>query len=171
MGDFFFIFFFFFNFFHVEKGPLNPNSRYHLHQIKLHWGGSEHRLNGSETIMEIQLFLYDKNFHANFQSALNYNDGVLGLAFLVTESNDVNLEWQKVFDQVKRVTRPGSVEKIDPIAIYKLIPQLEHLDRYWMYQGSLTTPPCSNTLTWIISQNWLKMTSNQVRFFLHIFNH
>ena len=121
--------------------------------------------------MEIQLFLYDKNFHANFQSALNYNDGVLGLAFLVTESNDVNLEWQKVFDQVKRVTRPGSVEKIDPIAINKLLPQLEHLDRYWMYQGSLTTPPCSNTLTWIISQNWLKMTSNQVRFFLHIFNH
>ena len=151
-----------FFFFHVEKGPLNPNSRYHLHQIKLHWGGSEHRWNGSETIMEVQLFLYDKNFHDNFQSALNYNDGVLGLAFLVTESNDVNLEWQHVFDQVKRVTRPGSVEKIDSIAINKLIPQLEHLDEYWMYQGSLTTPPCSNTLTWMISQNFLKMTREQV---------
>ena len=116
--------------------------------------------------MEIQLFLYDKNFHDNFQSALNYNDGVLGLAFLVRESNDVNLEWQNVFDRVNRVTRPGSVEKIDSIAINKLIPQLEHLDRYWMYQGSLTTPPCSNTLTWIISQNWLKMTNDQVRVFI-----
>ena len=68
-------------------------------------------------------------------------------------------------DQVQNVTKPGDVEKIERnISIQDLLSGIKHLEQYWMYQGSLTTPPCSNTLTWIISQDIIKINKDQVLF-------
>ena len=33
---------------------------------------------------------------------------------------------------------------------------------YWTYQGSLTTPPLSENVTWIISQNVMDISEKQV---------
>ena len=60
--------------------------------VKLHWGGSEHYLDTvNNTMMEIQLFLYNKDLYDSFQEALLYNDGVLGVAFLVTERDSYEI--------------------------------------------------------------------------------
>ena len=115
--------------------------------------------------MEIQLFLFNKNNYNGFQDALLHNDGVIGLSFLVTENIEENSNWKSIFDKLDTIKRAGTVEKIEPIGIQELLPELKNLKKYWMYQGSLTTPPCSNTVKWIISQDFVKMQKSQVQYY------
>lgn len=36
------------------------------------------------------------------------------------------------------------------------------MNSYWTYQGSLTTPPLSENVTWLISQNIMSLSEKQV---------
>ena len=49
-----------------------------------------------------------------------------------------------------------------PINLKELLPK--NKDVFYMYQGSLTTPPCSPTATFIIFSNPIYMTRKQVFF-------
>ena len=118
--------------------------------------------------MEIQLFLFNKHDYNGFQDALLNNDGVIGLSFLVIENTNgkENSHWKPIFDKIDTIRRAGNVEKIEPIGIQELLPELKDLKQFWIYQGSLTTPPCSNTLKWIISKDFVKMQKSQVLYIL-----
>jgi len=35
--------------------------------------------------------------------------------------------------------------------------------KYWYYPGSLTTPPCFESVTWIVYKEPIQMSENQVR--------
>lgn len=48
----------------------------------------------------------------------------------------------------------------NPPALYDLIPQV--LSTYYTYNGSLTTPPCSEVVTWIEFDNTIKISHDQV---------
>ena len=37
----------------------------------------------------------------------------------------------------------------------------EDLRKYFTYQGSLTTPPCSSIVTWIVLENWATLSAAQ----------
>ena len=123
--------------------------------------------------MEIQLFLFNKHDYNGFQDALLNNDGVIGLSFLVTENTNgkENSHWKPIFDKIDTIRRAGNVEKIEPIGIQELLPELKDLKQYWMYQGSLTTPPCSNTLKWIVSKDFVKMQQSQVVIHIILFSY
>ena len=118
--------------------------------------------------MEIQLFLFNKHDYNGFQDALLNNDGVIGLSFLVTENTngEENSHWKPIFDKINTIQRAGNVEKIEPIGTQEILPELKDLKQYWIYQGSLTPPPCSNTLKWIISKDFVKMQKSQVLYIL-----
>lgn len=52
-----------------------------------------------------------------------------------------------------KVTIPGP---LDPA---KLIPENK---KYWTYPGSLTTPPCSESVTWILFKEPIEVSREQV---------
>lgn len=41
---------------------------------------------------------------------------------------------------------------------------IENVDDYWTYPGSLTTPPCSESVTWIVFKEPIEMAKEQVCF-------
>ncbi len=72
-------------------------------------------------------------------------------------------------DASRKLTMPGSktneddfVERLD-LRLERLIPA--NTQSYFTYFGSLTTPPCSEVVTWIIFADILGVSEEQMRQF------
>jgi hypothetical protein len=65
---------------------------------------------------------------------------------------------------IPNILEPGSSQAfLDHFPITDLLPDTHPGQGYWTYHGSLTTPPCSNTVTWIVSDKYIKIPGYQVK--------
>ncbi|VDO93008.1 unnamed protein product [Schistosoma margrebowiei] len=61
------------------------------------------------------------------------------------------------------VISSGSCGRCAPLAWNKGLPTpLDDLSRYYTYSGSLTTPPCNECVTWIVLDEPVVMTIDQL---------
>lgn len=77
--------------------------------------------------------------------------------------NDKDNENYKEFSEVvSHVTHPESNASFSgPLTLIELMPN--DLVHYFTYNGSLTTPPCSEIVTWIDFQEPILLSHDQVR--------
>ena len=124
--------------------------RYELEHFHFHHP-SEHTLNGVHFDLEIHLV------HRSASGAL------LVLGVLVAEGEEHPL-LRVLFDHLPR----GHEQQhfmIDPAA---LLPAKNH---YIVYEGSLTTPPCTEGVTWIVLTEPLFASRDQIEAFAALFPH
>lgn len=128
----------------IRGGPLN--GIYVFSQFHFHWGdndtfGSEDLIDGKSFPMEIHLVFFKKNYR-NARSALNYPDGLTVLAFfyeLSPTDNSAYSEFTNLLGSIKNTN--DTAEFTNPPTMFQLIGYNQ--DTYFTYNGSLTTPPCS----------------------------
>jgi carbonic anhydrase len=146
-------------------GPLKDT--YRLEQFHCHWGstgdkGSEHTVDGQSYAAELHLVHWNSSKYANCGEAAGYPDGlaVLGILLKVGAKNP---ELQKVVDLLPSISHCGDKavvkEAIDPI---KMLPKTFS---YWTYLGSLTTPPCAESVTWILFKEPVEVSEDQLAAF------
>ncbi|CAG0896944.1 unnamed protein product [Cyprideis torosa] len=133
----------------VEGGPLP--SRYRLEQIHMHWGGteqegSEHTVDGKAYPGEVHLVHWDCENYATFDEAVSKPGGLTVLGVFL-ELGEENSELKKVIEALQKIphkdmTSPMSTA-VNPLG---LLPG----GAYWNYDGSLTTPPCLETVNWVV---------------------
>lgn len=127
------------------------NKRYELLQFHFH-RPSEERVNGRAFDMVVHMV------HRNV-------DGQLAVVAIFLERGSehplIQILWNNLpLEQSMDVT-PEDV--IDP---NKLLPDNRS---YWTYMGSLTTPPCTEDVLWMVLKQPVQVTAEQVAIFSHLY--
>ena len=61
----------------------------------------------------------------------------------------------------------GASVAVEKVSLYNLIPELEDLSKasFYSYKGSLTTPPCYESVRWIVLKTPIDASKKDVRTF------
>ncbi|KDR19857.1 hypothetical protein L798_05105, partial [Zootermopsis nevadensis] len=147
----------------VSGGPLKGN--YLFTQLHFHWGsndsmGSEDTINNHTFPLELHIVMYKKDY-GTFDNATRYKDGLAVLAVFYEIYDTENEAYSEIVQMLPLVTMPSSQSHLKkPIILSSLLPTTKHL--YFTYNGSLTTPPCLEVVTWIEFKQAILLSHHQV---------
>ncbi|NWT44508.1 CAH9 anhydrase, partial [Chroicocephalus maculipennis] len=140
--------------------------QYRATQLHLHWGspsgpGSEHTINRRRFAGEIHVVHYNTKYDS-FSEAMVHPDGlaVLG-AFL--EVSPIDQPWTRrgvARSHCRGVSFPGSEVLVPGFNIAGLLPA--SLKLYFHYNGSLTTPPCFQSVKWTVFNQTMQISHDQM---------
>jgi len=115
---------------------------YNLAQFHFHCG-SENTVDGKQYPMEIHLV------------HLTENKDIAVIAIFVEEGEE-NAFLEKI---ITKAPKEGTVEIDNELDINNLLPENKS---YWTFSGSLTTPPCTEGVKWIVLKNPIKASEKQI---------
>ncbi|OQR76057.1 carbonic anhydrase-related protein 10-like, partial [Tropilaelaps mercedesae] len=166
----------------ISGGPLSYS--YRVYEIQLHFGrtdhqGSEHLLSGFAFPAEVQVYAYNNMLYANATEARSRAYGIAAVSIFVKVTslmndqsrgsgpnilNEIkvtkpNLELKMLTDQLQHITYKGDSVMVRALSINELLPPTAALITY---EGSLTTPGCEETATWIVLNRPLYMSPLQL---------
>lgn len=144
---------------HTILAQITPGSfltvagqRYDLFQLQFH-SPSEEAVKGQLSDMEVQLL------HKDAQGKM------LILSVRMREGND-NLVLASLWPNLPAKANQTS-EASDSVNPAGLLPKERG---YWQYQGSLTTPPCTEGIRWIVFKEESELSRDQLQTFQRIYN-
>lgn len=136
-------------------GPLPFGAPYVFQQLHFHWGadnsrGSEHTFDGQVFPLEVH-FVFFKLEYGTFEQALAHPDGlaVLGSVYEIgDEKVKPGAKWARPLPKIRPASSTITLEGREVFSL-ESVAGADWL-RYYSYPGSLTTPPCSESVTWIV---------------------
>uniref|UniRef100_A0A8C7E9Y3 Carbonic anhydrase 14 n=1 Tax=Nothoprocta perdicaria TaxID=30464 RepID=A0A8C7E9Y3_NOTPE len=135
-------------------------------QLHLHWGGSEHLVDGRAAAGEVSglhVVLFDAARFGGTSDALGHAGGLAVLAALLEVSAALGTrdgDRTAAGLAAHAAAAPGQSTSIPAFDVRQLLPA--RLDLYYRYNGSLTTPPCSQGVIWSVFQEPVRVGSAQV---------
>uniref|UniRef100_A0A671XTI0 Carbonic anhydrase-related protein n=1 Tax=Sparus aurata TaxID=8175 RepID=A0A671XTI0_SPAAU len=158
----------------VTGGPLPSDHEYELHEVRFHWGkenqrGSEHTVNFKAFPMELHLIHWNSTLFNTLEDALGKKNGVLVIALFVQIGKE-HLGLKAITEVLLDLQYKGKNKIIPCFNPNTLLPD-PLLRDYWVYEGSLTTPPCSENVTWILYRYPLTISQLQIEEFRRLRSH
>lgn len=125
-----------------------PTGVYQLLQFHFHFN-SEHTVDGAHSALEVHFV------HMN-------NKGQLGVLGVFIEPNERGRENKALATILHNAPHDAATNILsEEINIEKLLPDTE-LDKFWHYNGSLTTPPCSEGVKWYVAKKHIYASEEQI---------
>jgi len=140
-----------------------------LDHIHFHWGsksnmGSEHTINNKHFPMEMHL-LHKAPEHDTLYAATQHPESFAVISVLFEVSWFPNLVLSHAIEKFQEAKYEGDEISIKPFRIDSL---LHDVHNYFTYNGSLTTPPCSDNVRWIVLKDTLPINKAQLNHFRHL---
>ncbi|XP_031346059.1 carbonic anhydrase 2-like isoform X2 [Photinus pyralis] len=137
----------------ISSGMLNVP--YKFEQLHFHWGehdgvGSEHIIDGFTYPMEMHI-VHSQNLREDIDKFV-----VIAYFFMITPTANPSL--QGLLDAAIALKHEQQ-HKVTPFALAQILP-----DRcsYFTYNGSLTTPPYTESVTWILATSEVPISRTQL---------
>lgn len=124
---------------------------YKLAQFHFHTP-SEHQFNGQNYDMELHLVHKDAN-------------GKLAVLGVMIQERKENEKLESVWDVLPKEETEKDITVKEPIDLQALLPQDQTT---FHYIGSLTTPPCTEEVKWVIFEQPIEMSKTQIQAFQEI---
>lgn len=147
--------------------PRHPGDRYNLSQYHIHFGksnggGSEHVFRDSPADAEVHMVHYNAKY-GGMAEAMKQDDGIVVISMLMKVGEEKDGGGNPVIEQLANLAGPGKpLHEFVPLELANVGEPLNvrlnqllvfDLARYYTYEGSVTTPGCSENVTWVIAQD------------------
>lgn len=151
----------------VSGGDLRAT--YKAVQFHFHWGeqggpGSEHTIDGEQYPMEMHIVHMRQDFKS-LEEALKDKTGVAVLGFFYEESRSANRKYDKLIQALTKVEHPDTNTTLSDISLSSLISSEENMTKYYRYEGSLTTPSCTESVVWTVFEHPIPLSKEQLSAF------
>uniref|UniRef100_A0A8C3N5J5 carbonic anhydrase n=1 Tax=Geospiza parvula TaxID=87175 RepID=A0A8C3N5J5_GEOPR len=153
---------------HITVSGGGLPGRYRALQLHFHWGspagnGSEHTLDGRQLPMEMHI-VHMNAMYQTLAEAKGHPNGLAVLGFFF----QVGLQGpSRTWVLSAPSCRTGdSVDLASTFRLSTLLPPAPRLSGYYRYQGSLTTPDCSEAVVWTVFEEPVEIGREQVLAFV-----
>ncbi|NWV00281.1 CAH9 anhydrase, partial [Upupa epops] len=138
--------------------------QYRAVQLHLHWGtpsgpGSEHTVNRHRFAAEIHVVHYNTKYNS-FQMAMLQPDGLAVLGAFLEVGPRENPYYQEILEHLYEIQTEGKEVLVPGFNIAGLLPA--NLKLYFHYNGSLTTPPCFQSVKWTVFNQTMLLSREQM---------
>lgn len=157
---------------YVGIAGVGLNGWYKFEQLHFHWGsnsslGSEHRIDGYTFPMEMHLVHMNTKYSTG-EEALKHRDGLAVVAVFFQVSSRDNPALSAIVEAVRQMSNESATRvnltSIPPLR--QLMPWYPQL--FYRYKGSLTTPPCSEVVTWTVLSQPSAISEAQLQAFRNL---
>lgn len=130
----------------VLDGLTYTIAQFHFHTL------SEHTINGRHGLMELHVVFADSNEDL----------AVIGVIYKIGSPNAFLQKLLQAGLPKKSTSAPVTIDNLNVEQAFT------DTSRYYRYAGSLTTPPCSAKVKWIVLKQWAEMSKDQFEEFRNI---
>ncbi|XP_038161881.1 carbonic anhydrase 6 [Cyprinodon tularosa] len=136
-------------------------------QMHLHWGGqdselsgAEHTIDGVRYMAELHVVHYNSKKYKSFSEAKDKPDGLAVLAFVYDDGHFENTYYSDFISNLGKIQFAGQSMNISNLDVRSMLP--ENLSNFFRYEGSLTTPPCHESIIWTVFDTPITLSQNQI---------
>ncbi|XP_054726333.1 carbonic anhydrase 2 [Anastrepha obliqua] len=156
-----------------ESGDFMPYVRggklpgdFEVESVHFHWGdknnrGAEHVINDIRYTMEMHIVHRNKKY-ATLADALEFTDGAAVLGFFFNLDEDEGAGLTTICRHLNLI--PDANDAVNLTVTFSLSALIANvdLDKFYTYKGSLTTPPCSEAITWVLYPDPIPISPKQI---------
>ncbi|XP_012662698.2 carbonic anhydrase 6 [Otolemur garnettii] len=142
-------------------------TKYIAQQMHFHWGGgssemsgSEHTVDGARHMSEIHVVHYNSKYQS-YDIAKDAPNGLAVMAaFIEVKDHTENTYYDDFISHLANIKYAGQSTTLTGLDIKDMLPV--DLAHYFSYNGSLTTPPCTENVHWFVMADYVKLSKEQI---------